>query len=234
MTFISKFYYINMDRSVERREHFLSECQREKIPNDLIERFSALDGSKHQFTEKELDLFKNCDFLKHPLRNRLMGNQLSHYYILKDIIKNEYPITVIFQDDAILRKDFIKILKRVVKYLPSDAEMVNIGFHKYGSGKNFIPFDLTRDDDWKTISQTLINEHVCKIKHGVNPCSLSYIMTLQGAKNMVKFYEQTGFIRATDGNFNDYLEKKFIFYGSAKVLVTGNHHFESTVFSNGN
>lgn len=228
---MNKYYYINMERSVARREHFLDQCQREKVLNP--ERFPALDGNIHQFTESEHQLFKNCDFLNHPLKTRLMGNQLSHYYILKDIIKNEYPISIIFQDDSILRKDFSKILKKVVKNLPDDAEMVNIGFHKYGSGKHFIPFDLTRDDDYKTISQTLINEHVCKIKHGVNPCSLSYIMTLQGAKNMVKFFEETGFIRATDGNFNDYLEHRGIFYGSAKVLVTGNHLFESTVFSNG-
>jgi len=220
-----------MDRSVARREHFLEQCQREKVLNP--ERFSALDGNIYQFTEFEKQLFKNCDFLNSPFKLQLMGNQLSHYYILKDIIKNEYPISVIFQDDSILRKDFSKILKKVIKNLPGDAEMVNIGFHKINNGKHFVPFDLTREDDYKTFSQTLINEHVCKLKHGVNPCSLSYIMSLQGAKNMVNFFEETGFIRATDGNFNDYLEHRGIFYGSAKVLVTGNNLFESTVFSNG-
>jgi GR25 family glycosyltransferase involved in LPS biosynthesis len=230
---VSKFYYINMDRSVIRRDHFLNECQREKVPRELIERFSALDGNVHKFTDFENSLFDNCDFPRNPLKPQLMGNQLSHYYILKDIIKNGYPISVIFQDDAILRTNFLKILKKVIQYLPPDSEMLNIGFHKYGSGKNFIPWDMTREDDYKTLLRTLVNEHVGKIKHGVNPCSLSYIMTLQGAKNMVEFYETTGFIRATDGNFNDYLEQRDIFYGSAKVLVTGNHLFESTVFSNG-
>ena len=159
-----------------------------------------------------------------------MGNQLSHYYILKDIVKKEYPISVVCQDDAIFRKDFLKILKKVVKNLPDNSEMVNIGFHKYNNGKNFLPWDLTRDDDYKTFSSTLINEHVCKLKHGVNPCSLCYIMTLEGAKRMVKYFEENGFRRATDGNFNDYLEERDIFYGSAKVLVTGNHLLESTVF----
>lgn len=227
-----KFYYINMDRSIERREHFLKECEREKVLNP--ERFSALDGTIYQFTNDEKELFKNCDFLNHPFKPRLMGNQLSHYYILKDIVKNEYPLTVVFQDDSILRKNFVGILKKVIKNLPDDAEMVNIGFHKYNCCKNFLPFDLTREDDYKTISKTLINEHICQIKDDFNPCSLSYIITLQGAKNIINYLEKTGFIRATDGNFNDYLKTKGIFYGSAKVLVTGNHLFESTVFSNGN
>ena len=223
-----------MDRSVERREFFLKECEREKIPTELIERFSALDANVYTFSNDELNLFKNCDFLHKNFFLRIVGNQLSHYYILKDIVDKELEYTIVFQDDSVLRNNFMKIVSKVIKNLPSDAEIINIGFHKFGSGKNFIPFDLTREDDYKIISKTLINEHICKLKDGINPCSLSYIVTLQGAKNMVKYFEETGFLRATDGNFNDYLENRDIFYGSAKVLVTGNNKFESTVFSNGN
>ncbi len=219
-----------MDRSVERQTHFLNECTRENVPSHLIERFSALDGTKHQFTEDELRLFEKCDFLKSPIKPMLMGNQLSHYYILKDIVAHEYPIAVVFQDDSILRNNFMKELKKIVKYIPPDAEMINVGFHKLNNGKHFYPWDLTSNDDYKTFAKEITNKYICKLKHGVNPCSLCYIVTLQGAKNFVKLFETDGFRRATDGNFNDYLEHKDIFYGSNKVLVTGNHHFESTVF----
>ena len=98
---VSKFYYINMDRSTDRKEHFLDQCKREKIPDVLIERFPALDGNVYQFSDTEIDLFKNCDFLKKNYKTKIMGNQLSHMYILKDIIHNEYPISVVFQDDSI-------------------------------------------------------------------------------------------------------------------------------------
>ena len=125
---------------------------------------------------------------------------------------------------------FKKKLKQVVKHLPADSEMVNIGFHKFECMQHFVPWDLTRDDDYKTISSKIVNEHICKIKPGMNPCSLSYIITLQGAKNMVEYFEKNGFLRATDGNFNDYLEARDIFYCSFDVLVTGNHLLKSTIF----
>ena len=173
----SNIYYLNMDRSPERKEHFLNECKRENVPENKIERFSALDGNLYNFSEYEYSLFKNyfdprCKNMKY-----LMGNQLSHYYILKDIIKNEYPVCVVFQDDSILRKNFYKDLKKVIKNMPQDSEMINVGFHKYAVFKDFIPWDMTRTDDFKYISQTLLNEHICKLKPEINPCSLCYYST---------------------------------------------------------
>ena len=47
---------------------------------------------------------------------------------------------------------------------------------------------------------------------------------------MESFFEKTGFLRATDGNFNDYLQTKNIFYGSTTVLVTGNSDLKSDIF----
>ena len=47
---------------------------------------------------------------------------------------------------------------------------------------------------------------------------------------MVKYFETNGFSRATDGNFNDYLETNGIFYGSTPVLVTGNSDLKSDIF----
>ena len=115
------FYYINMDRSIDRKEHFLNQCSVAGIPEKDIIRFPALDGSTYQFTDYELGLFSKADFLRRNNKLKLMGNQLSHYYILKDIIARELPLAVVFQDDSIFRKDFLKILKRVIKYLPGDT-----------------------------------------------------------------------------------------------------------------
>ena len=80
------------------------------------------------------------------------------------------------------------------------------------------------------VDDQLINVSKCILKENINPCSLAYILTLKGAKNMVSFFEKTGFLRATDGNFNDYLQTKKIFYGSTTVLVTGNSDLKSDIF----
>ena len=47
---------------------------------------------------------------------------------------------------------------------------------------------------------------------------------------MVEYFNKTTFLRATDGNFNDYLNFKDIHYGSNLVLVTGNSNFKSDIF----
>jgi GR25 family glycosyltransferase involved in LPS biosynthesis len=228
---INKFYFINLDKRPNRRDHFLEQCKRENVPEGLIERFPALDGETYQFTDKELSLFTKSDFLSRPFAKKIIGNQLSHYYIMREAVKNKYDYIVVFQDDALLRNEFLSHLENVLDNLPKNAEMVNIGFHKHGSGANFIRWDLESQDDHLQLSAKRMNKYVCKLKHGINPCSLAYILTLKGAENMTKYFEANGFLRATDGNFNDYLENNNIFYGSTPVLVTGNSDLPSDIFN---
>lgn len=82
-----------------------------------------------------------------------MGNQLSHYYIMKDIIKNKYPFSVVFQDDAILRESFNLYLNDILDNLPKKSEMVNIGFHKYACFEKFISWDLKSENDHTVLAK---------------------------------------------------------------------------------
>lgn len=75
-----------------------------------------------------------------------------------------------------------------------------------------------------------INDYVCILNETVNPCSLGYIVTLKGAKNLINHFNTVGFLRATDWNYNDYLRRKNIFYGSSLVLCTGNPNLGSDIF----
>jgi len=227
---IDKFYFINLDKRPNRKDHFLEQCKRENIPPEKIERFSALDGETYQFSPQELKMFEKSDLDSHWFANRIKGNQLSHYYIMQDMLKKKLDYIVVFQDDSILRDRFLETLDNVMDNLPKNAEMVNIGFHKYGSGANFIRWDLNANDDHTHLAHKRMNKYVCILKHGINPCSLSYILTKKGAENMVKYFQTNGFLRATDGNFNDYLENNKIFYGSTPVLVTGNSDLPSDIF----
>ena len=84
MSKVSKFYYINLDRAPERKEHFLNEARRENFPEENIERYPAIDGKIYPFSEEEELYFKNCNYARSPFRKAIMGNQLSHFYILQD------------------------------------------------------------------------------------------------------------------------------------------------------
>jgi GR25 family glycosyltransferase involved in LPS biosynthesis len=230
---LDKIFYINLDRRPDRKAHFIQSCIEDaQIPLNIIERFDALDGKTYKPSETESKMFSNCDFLGQPYFNNILGNQLGHYYILKNIIKNKYNCAIICQDDVYFRKDFQEYFGELMKNIPEDAEIINIGLHLHAVYSHFVPWNIssTSDEEYFKIGETRINEYVCKLKNNINPCSLAYIVTLQGAINLVDYFEKTGFRRATDWNLNDYLVSKNIFYCSLPVLCTGNPNLTSDIF----
>jgi len=228
---MDKIYFINLDRRPDRYEHFLKQCNDNNINFSIIQRFKAIDGNFYQFSKEEKDMFKNVDYRTQHYCKKIMGNQLSHYYILKDMIKNNYKTIIIFQDDIIFRKNFSKELDKVINNIPKNTEIINIAFHEYASYNTFIPWDLNQTEKEKSMSKININDSICILNDTVNPCSLGYIVTLTGAYNLIKYFDENGFRRATDWNFNDYLRSKNIFYGSRLVLCTGNPNFGSDIFN---
>jgi GR25 family glycosyltransferase involved in LPS biosynthesis len=231
---IDKVFYINLKRRKDRDEHFIRSCLSDaQILINIIERFEALDGKTYLPTKEEEQMFSYCDFLDKPYYNNILCNQLGHYYILKQIIKNKYNYAMVCQDDVYFKKDFQTYITGLMNNLPNDAEIVNIGLHSYAVFQYFVPWNLddTSNDDYAKIGETRINEYVCKLKKSVNPCSLAYIVSLQGAINLVEYFDNNGFKRATDCNFNDYLISKNIFYCSVPILCTGNANLKSDIFS---
>lgn len=229
-------FLINLDRRNDRFSHFIEECKRENLSLEKFKRFSAIDGEKYTFSKKEIELFEKSDIdVKTDTGKGCMGNQLSHYYILKDIIKNQYPLTLIFQDDVKLKNGFVKDLEHVIEDVNKNIESIEIeivwiGLHKIGSGSFFIDFPIN-DEYEKYYVKEKISENLCKLKPEINPASLAYLITLEGAKRYVEHIEkQGGFLRATDINFRDYLLQKDKMYSSYKVLCTGNSNFKSDIF----
>lgn len=235
----TKIFLINLDRRNDRFNHFMEECKRESLPVENIKRFSAIDGETYQFSKKEIDLFVKSDLdIKTDTGKGCMGNQLSHYYILKDIIKNKYPLTLIFQDDVKLKYGFVKELDKVIEDLyeynirnNNNIEILWIGLHKIGSGSFFMDFPINEEYDKYYVKQVL-TDNLCILNKDINPASLAYLITLDGAKKYINYIdkEKGGFYRATDINFRDYLLEKSNMYASHKVLCTGNSSFKSDIF----
>jgi GR25 family glycosyltransferase involved in LPS biosynthesis len=244
---IDKIYYINLDRRPDRNEHFLNQCAKHSLPPTKVQRFQAVDGLTFQFKDKINNMFINCDFFRtlkyyrkigmeeakyqvaETSAKRIMGNQLSHYMILNDIANNGYEYSIVFQDDAKFNNNIVEYIDKVIQYIPEDAEIINVGINKFADGSSVIPWDFEKDTD-VDIAKEFINEYICKLKKDVNPCSLAYIVTKQGAKNLVNHFSKVGFLKATDFNFNDYLTKKDIFYSIRNIVATS-ENFGSDVFN---
>lgn len=232
---IDRIYYINLERRRDRNEHFINQCHKHNIPFDKVERFNAVDALSYKFLDEELEMFKDADYKHKNFAKKIMANQLSHYYILLDIVKNKYKNAIIFQDDVILKDDFLVFFENIVNNMPCDTEIINFALHKYAAYCKFIPWDLKNntyisDED---INSQVVNNYICKMNTKYNPCSLAYIVTLQGAINFVMYFNHIGFLRATDYNYNVYLLSKNIYYASKLVLATSNINFKSDVFEPG-
>jgi GR25 family glycosyltransferase involved in LPS biosynthesis len=231
---IEMYYFINLNRREDRKHHFLNQCMKENVPMNKVCRIEAIDGLIHNFHNNELNMFSNANFLSNPdnVIKKIMGNQLTHYYLLKEIIRENQYLTIIFQDDAVLIPNFMEYIENVITNLPINAEIINIGLHKVAelSYSESWAFNANGNDVDK-ISSQVINEYICKMKPELNPCSLAYIVTLEGAKNIVNHFETNGFRNATDYNFNHYLLNKDIFYSSSTILVTGNPSLGSDIFT---
>jgi GR25 family glycosyltransferase involved in LPS biosynthesis len=227
---INKIYYINLDRRPDRNQHFLDQCYKFKFNMNNVIRFKGIDGLTYNFSNHEENMFKNADFLMTESKPKIMGNQLSHYYILKEMIKNNYEYIIIFQDDVILRDDFNTQINKLIKNIPEDAEIINFGFHKIAYMKNFEALNINDSIESQVQCKKDINNAVCILSDNVNPCSLAYLVTLKGAKNLVNYFDTTGFLRATDWNYTDYMVSKNINYAHKIVLCTGNPKFGSDIF----
>jgi GR25 family glycosyltransferase involved in LPS biosynthesis len=227
---IDKIYYINLDRRPDRNLHFLKLYNELNLGNDKLKRFTGIDGLTYKFSPEQNNMFINADFLNTDAKTKIMGNQLSHYYILNDMINNNYNYILIFQDDVIFRYDFVEQINKLMNNIPNDAEIINFGFHKTANLSEFEALDINDPVESIVQSKKIINDSVCILADNVNPCSLSYLVTLQGAKNLVKYFNEYGFRRATDWNYTDYLVNKNINYATRIVLCTGNHNFASDIF----
>ena len=67
----NKIYYINLEHRNDRNTHFLKECSKQGIPLEKIQRFNAINGLTHLFTETEKKLFENVDYLQMQTKHKI-------------------------------------------------------------------------------------------------------------------------------------------------------------------
>lgn len=218
---LDMIYYINLDRRTDRNQHFLKQCRDAGLEMSTVRRFTGIDGKTFTPTRGEEAMFTGCKYKDSPFIRNLMGNQLSHYYILQDMMEKGYENILILQDDVVFRSQFRRYLDDVLRSVPADAEIINIGMHKLAAFADFEPIALEDDRQNRTPCKRRVNPCVCEIRDEVNPCSLAYIVTREGCRNLLEHFRREGFRDATDINYNNYLREKNINYASSRILCTG-------------
>jgi len=150
---ISECYYINLERSVERRKYMEEKIKKIDIP---CTRFVAKEGKEHR---------KLCNILN--ISDGALGCKLSHLEILKNI-KNNNKWTIIFEDD-VLFEDCKLVKKEIIKFLsdpPESSEFVLFGTSPRAFWYNFVTFGFKyyKKNIWKT-NRNLSCCHAYAIKY---------------------------------------------------------------------
>lgn len=230
---LDKIFFINLDRSRERMINLVNNIKDSNLPLNKVSKFRAVDGNnllnEKGVTHELLSLFVKSDLYFYKNTNNLIACAISHFFIYKLICDAEYKNTIILEDDCILKNDVIKDLEDILNNIPEDADIIFIGKNKEAVGSHIVPWDINGEYSYETFTKKSVNEYVGVLKDDDNPTTIGYIITLQGAKNIVKHIEENGFNRAIDWVLNDYLRKNDKMYISKKILCTSDTKLLSTI-----
>lgn len=225
--FINKFFYINLDEKPDSDINFLNQCYKEEITDDKIEKFNAIDGIKYKFTEKEIEMFNDADYINNssaincPLNisKNLMVNHLNHIKILKIMKERNYDIIVICNDEVIFENNFMSNMLNVVNNIPEDAEIINLGTQKVEYNENLINDYIIK---YSTYDDVVDNFEI-------NFTSFGYLVTKKGCENILNYFETNKIKYNIDDEYNLYLKNKNIFYGTKNILFKKKIIFESNL-----
>jgi len=132
-------YYINLDRSIDRRENIEYMCQRHGINP---ERFPAVDGKlldlddpKYQQALKKIKwwfLIENRKNVGH------FGCYLSHMSIFEKFLQTDKQYCFILEDDAeIITSNLKEGIMKNMKNLPSDWDILLLGYEVNGGPNGY-------------------------------------------------------------------------------------------------
>lgn len=181
----------------------------------------VLDGLKYEFVwgvDKEQmsldelkasglydsDLYRS--FYKKPKEMTLgmLCCSLGHVRIYKDILNKGYKKTLVLEDDVVPIKDNLKYFSQIIKELPSDWELLYLGYEKNDNfgwrqqikqvAYNLIPFhpQLKMEKEFfRHYYPRQVSEHIASA--GFHDCTHAYCLTQSGAEKLLKHQEPVVF-----------------------------------------
>jgi len=123
---IDIIYWINMDKSIDRRKHMQKLLKNDIFNNIEKKRINAIDGSKLNFESNIYSIFKNLNLKKYNFNE--YACLFSHLNTLFEFSQSNYNIALIFEDDVSLeyKKYWTTSLNEVILNAPKDWEILQL------------------------------------------------------------------------------------------------------------
>jgi GR25 family glycosyltransferase involved in LPS biosynthesis len=189
---VDAIYWINLDRSKERRDNMIKVLEDPVFQNVEKIRVSATDGKDKNNTYKKIGNYNKQD----EITDYEYACLISHLDSINEFSRSNYNNAIIFEDDITL--EFMpfwdKSIKDVMDNAPSDWEIIMLWYNVEDNG--FVLSDYEK-----------FNKHYY---------ALAYLINKKGAKRLIEKSFDSGKYNLVD----DYSHKSdYYIYGSLNTYV---------------
>ncbi|MDR1551498.1 MAG: glycosyltransferase family 25 protein [Holosporaceae bacterium] len=172
--------------------------------NEVIEDAKTFDASKkfedgleYKVSSGDFSIKYRTDskFIKRYISYGELGCAMSHYAIMKDIIKNRYKRAIVFEDDIVFEKDFNENLELIMANVQHDFDILflDVGICGEAITQNVskekiksIIYIPDPDRLLRSFEQVPNNEYIVKISEkNILYGTHAYCISLAGAKKMI-------------------------------------------------
>lgn len=141
---IDMIYWINLDRSSDRRSQMESIFEDEAFKGIPNERISAFDGKKDPklvFSKLNIPSPKKQTDIEYACL-------LSHLETIKTFHESDNKVALIFEDDATLefKKYWNKTVKQIMENAPKDWDIILLSYIYKDKSNKFYNWNKTKDD----------------------------------------------------------------------------------------
>lgn len=194
-------YCINLRRRKDRLESFLN-----SIPNNLISKLKivgAVDGSTHVLSADEKHKLRNADWDINTGKAQ-WACSFSHELIWRNIVDKNQKCAIVLEDDAIFKiKEGDELLKM---FNLMNIRICLLGPSNHPENTKENPHDFSQ----------IVCPSICKIKSNLG--SMSYLISLDGAKELLDIIDKRGHYRAVDQLMNDYMKSYDMWFCSSPPI----------------
>ncbi|WP_392563896.1 glycosyltransferase family 25 protein [Orbus wheelerorum] len=167
-----KTFAINLKREPKKLSNITKECLKNELDVEIID---AVDGKllSEEYLKEHVYNYPDCKLTRGEI-----GCSLSHIKIYKRMLADNIPIALILEDDAHFVSLPNSILSKIVGLTPKDSKNVYLLSGCLGS---YFPNKKLQFGPY-----TFYKSYESFLAHG-------YVITLNAAKNLLKFQEQLKF-----------------------------------------